>query len=460
MKITTVLLSLLCWSASAQLPDSNELTYMEFIGYVKKYHPAVRSANLVISAAQANLMVARGGFDPKISVDFEQKQFKDTPYYSLLNSSFKIPTWYGIEVKAGFDNNDGVYLNPQNNVPNPGLASLGIALPLGQGLLINQRMADLRKARVQLNLGQAERNLQYIEVIYAASVAYFNWKRSFGEVQLYEQYLENAQQRYSGIVKSIEAGDKPAIDSTEAGIVVRNRSLSLEESKLKLAKAKLEVSNFLWLENVPLELQDSIVPENNLAGTIKATLGLEALPFDETLLQSHPKINAIESKIMLFEIDRKLKSNLLLPKIDLSYSYLFDPGYPNMYGLRDHKVGVNFHFPLFIRKERGNVKLAKLKVQDTQFELEIERLQLKNKIAAQQTEVQSLERQRIIVEQLVKDNEKMLQSEERIFSFGESSIFLINARENNLVSSQLSRIALENRYLESNASLYRVRGVL
>jgi hypothetical protein len=59
-----------------------------------------------------NLMMARGGFDPKIEVDFSKKQFKDTEYYSIPNSSFKIPTWYGIEIKAGFDNNEGVYLNP------------------------------------------------------------------------------------------------------------------------------------------------------------------------------------------------------------------------------------------------------------------------------------------------------------------------------------------------------------
>jgi hypothetical protein len=44
--------------------------------------------------------------------------------YSILNSSFKIPTWYGIEIKAGFDQNEGYYLNPENTVPNAGLTSL------------------------------------------------------------------------------------------------------------------------------------------------------------------------------------------------------------------------------------------------------------------------------------------------------------------------------------------------
>ena len=114
----------------------------------------VKSANLEISAAQANLMMARGGFDPKIEVDYDKKQFKDNQYYSILNSSFKIPTWYGIELKAGFDNSEGIYVNPENTLPNSGLTSLGISVPLGQGLFINQRMADLRKAKIARNLNR------------------------------------------------------------------------------------------------------------------------------------------------------------------------------------------------------------------------------------------------------------------------------------------------------------------
>jgi hypothetical protein len=50
----------------------------------------------------------------------------------------------------------------------------------------------------------------------------------------------------------------------------------------------------------------------------------------------------------------------------------------------------------------------------------------------------------------------MLQSEERLFSFGESSMFLINSRENNLVSAQLSQIAIENRFYNSNAELFKI----
>ena len=445
------------FAAKAQDITSKEFTYTEFLGYVKKYHPLVKNANLEINKAQANLMMARGGFDPKIEVDFSEKQFKDKEYYSILNSSFKIPTWYGIEIKAGFDNSDGVYLNPQNTLPNQGLTSLGVTVPLGQGLFINQRMADVRKAKMQMQLSQAERKLQAIAVLYDASQAYFNWKKNFNEVQLYEEYNENAQIRFKGIQSLINQGDKPAIDSVEAGIIVKNRKLSLEDSNLKLAKAKLELANFLWLENnIPLELSDELIPETQLEFTIQESLKTNDLLNTDFSITNHPKINALQSKIDMLNVEQKLKANMLLPKIDVGYSYISEPSYIDNYQFKDYKIGLDFYFPLFLRKERGSLKLAKFKVQETEFTLDLEKVQLTNKINAQKMEIESLLRQKELIKGLVQDNLTMLNSEERLFSFGESSLFLINTRENNLVSAQLSKIALENRFYVSNSELFKI----
>ena len=443
--------------AFGQDVSSNELTYNEFLGFVKKYHPLVKNANLEINKAQANLMLARGGFDPKIEVDFSKKQFKDKDYYSILNSSFKIPTWYGIEIKAGFDNSEGIYLNPENTVPNQGLTSLGISVPLGQGLFINQRMADLRKAKIQMQLSQSERKLQAIVVLYDASLAYFNWKKNFDEVILYEEYNKNAQIRFEGIKTSIIQGDKPAIDSIEARIIVKNRVLNLEDSRLKLAKAKLDLANFLWLDNnIPFELSDLLIPEIKLEYTIQESLKTNDLYDTDFSIINHPKINVLQNKVDILNVEKKLKANMLLPKVNMGYSYLSEPSYFNNYQFQDYKIGLDFFFPLFLRKERGSLKLAKYKVLETEYTLNLEKVQLYNKIDAQKLEITSLFKQKELIKDLVKDNNTMLNSEERLFSFGESSLFLINTRENNLVSAKLSKIALENRFYVSNSELFKI----
>jgi outer membrane protein TolC len=436
---------------------SKELSYNEFLGYVKKYHPLVKNAQLELNKAQAELMMARGSFDPKIEVDYAQKQFKGKEYYSILNSSFKIPTWYGVEIKAGFDDNEGYYLNPQNTTPAQGLTSLGISVPLGQGLWINKRMADLRKAKMQIELSTAEVKLEAIGVLYDASLAYFNWKKNYEEVQLYENYTKNAKKRNAGIQSLIQQGDKPAIDSVESGIIVKNRILSLEDSKLKLIKAKLELSNFLWLENaVPMEISDELIPETQLENTIQETLKTNNLATDGFSIENHPKINALQSKIDILNVERKLNANELLPKIDIGYSYLSEPKYFNEFQTDDYKIGLDFSFPLFLRKERGKLKLTKFKIQETEYILDVEKIQLANKIEAQKTEITSLAKQLKLIKDLSKDNQTMLQSEERLFSFGESSLFLINTRENNLVSAQLAQINLANRFYISNSELFKI----
>jgi outer membrane protein TolC len=459
MRKQIVLLLVLLFNIGAfgQSSNNKELSYNEFLGFVKKYHPMVKRANLELSKAQAELMTARGGFDPKIEVDFDKKQFKDKEYYSILNSSFKIPTWYGVELKAGFDNNEGYYLDPQNTTPNSGLTSLGISIPLGQGLLINQRMADLRKAKLQVKLSDAERKLQAIQILYDASVAYFSWKKNFSEVEMYENYSVNAKIRYQGILQLIKEGDKPAIDSVESGITLKSRLLSLEDSKLKLNKSKLELSNYLWLEdNIPLELSDELIPEAQLIANISETLKTNELQNNEFVINNHPKINALTNKVDMLNVDRRLKANALLPKVNVGYTYLSEPTYFDQFQFEDYKIGLDFYFPLFLRKERGSLKLAKFKIQETQFQLEVEKVQIQNKVKGQKVELESILKQNKLINELVNSNDLLLQSEERLFSFGESSLFLINTRENNLISAQLAKIALENRYFTSNAELFKI----
>ncbi|KAF2078975.1 TolC family protein [Flavobacterium sharifuzzamanii] len=436
--------------------NQEELTFIEYLGYVKKYHPLVKQANLEVTNAQAKLMLARGGFDPKIEVDYNKKEFKGTEYYSILNSSFKIPTWYGIEVKAGFDDTEGQYLNPQNKTPEAGLTSLGVSVALGQGMFINQRMADVREGKLNVKLSDAQRKLRAIEILYQASEAYFEWRKSYNEAELYKNYLGFASTRFEGVKKLIAAGDAPAIDSVEAKITVRNRELNVENGNLKLAKAKLKLANFLWIENVPVELGDLVKPEQNLIQTIEETLKTDAMMVDVESLDSHPKIQSLETKMDILEVNRQLKANSLLPKINVGYNYISEPNYWNNFNADDYKFNVDFSFPIFLRKERGSLKMAKLKIQDMQFDIGQQRLELKNKIKAQQTEIASLRKQKVVIDNLVKDYMTMLNSEEKLFSFGESSIFLINSRENNLVSAKLSQISLENQFYLSNAELYKI----
>lgn len=451
-----IVLSLFEVQAFAQEFNQGVLSFREYLGYVKKYHPLVSRANLEIDKAQAGLMQARGAFDPKIELDFDNKQFRGSQYYSILNSSFKIPTWYGIEVKAAFDDSQGIFVNPQNLGPNQGIATVGFSVPVAQGLFINQRIADLKSAKLQIQLSESQRRLLSLEVLYKASIAYFAWLKHFNEVEMYKEYLFYSQDRYKGVLRLIQQGDKPAIDSIETGIAVKTRELNLENAILKLNKSRLDLANYLWINDVPIEPAENLKPEISLSTNIEAVLNTGNLFNTQDIIASHPKLRMMETKIGMLDIERRLKANYLLPKIDLGYYYLSEPLMFNSFRNDDYKVGINFSFPIFLRGERGSLNMTKLKLKETKFELQQERLEIQNKIDAQQVEKSSFRKQSGQISNLVNDYKKMLEAEERLFSFGESSIFILNSRENNLISAKIQQIDLENSFLVSNADLFRI----
>ena len=149
-RITLYIFIFSAFIIQAQETVENTLTLQEYLGFVKQYHPIVRQANLIVNQSEAKLLKSRGAFDPKIEVDYDQKKFKNTEYFDKLNATFKIPTWYGLEFKANFEQNEGAFLNPESDVPADGLYSVGVSLSLARGLLINERMAMLKQARLML----------------------------------------------------------------------------------------------------------------------------------------------------------------------------------------------------------------------------------------------------------------------------------------------------------------------
>ncbi|WP_299017025.1 TolC family protein [uncultured Polaribacter sp.] len=458
MKRYIMICFLLIFSQSkAQDQLESVMTLSEYLGYVKAYHPIVKQANLIINNSEAKLLKARGAFDPKIEVDYDKKFFKETDYFNKLNGAFKIPTWYGIEFKGGFEQNDGVFLNPQDNVPLDGLYSAGVSVSLARNFLINDRMASLRQAKLFTNQAKEDQQIMVNKILFDASISYFNWLRTYNEKLVFNDFLENARIRFQSTKRAFEEGEKPAIDTLEAGITLTTRKLNLEKARIKLIKSSLELSNFLWLnDNTPIELKENIIPDVNTFNTVDQTFNIALFNNENFDVENHPKIRSLGFKVESLDVERKLKMNNLLPKIDLNYNFIAPEvnGF-NSFNTDNYKGGINFSMPLFIRKERGDLRLAKIKLQDQIFERDATRVVIKNKIDAILQELESFIIQSDYTANNVRDYSILLRAEERKFFLGESSLFLVNSREQKFIDSKLKAIELENSFFKSKATLFK-----
>ncbi|MFN7116511.1 MAG: TolC family protein [Saprospiraceae bacterium] len=442
------------FSLFSQSDSTRLFTQQEYFQWILAYHPLVRQSNLLTAEAAAELRMARGGFDPKLESQVAQKSFDGKNYYTYTESGFKIPTWYGLEIKGLFNTSSGINIDPEQTLPAAGQAVLGVKATLGAGLFIDERRAALQKARILQNANAAERLNAINEVLLDAAVAYWDWTKAYNEVRAIEQALQVSRQRLVGITESYVQGDRPAVDTLETFIQVQNWEYELNDALLKFRNAGLGLSNFLWYEdNTPLEVTDALRPP--LLDTMQTNQPLPLLiDFIQFADLQHPLLRSYQFKINQLDVDRRLALEQLKPRLDVEYNILGDGfnfgrtsgndsnGLENVL-LQNYKWGLNFSFPIFLRKERGKLELTRLKILDTDFTLQQKRLEIRNKVRDAYNEWQNTQQQIALYEDITNNYRRLLEAEVTKFELGESSIFLINSREQKLIEAQVKLIKLQ-----------------
>ena len=446
-----VILFFVCSSALAQ---TNILSYTEFLDKVISEHPVVKQAKLLSDIGEARVQAKRGAFDPRFVVDYKEKQYKGTEYYNLLDAQLQVPMWYGLKLKGNFQQNQGTYINPQNKVPEAGLFQAGVILSLGEGLWINKRMAGLRKAQAYREQSKAEQQLLINDILLEASFSYFEWLRAHEKLDIFEDLLTNANERYRGIKRGAETGEVAGIDTVEARLNIQQRKLQANQAAVDLRKARLKLSTYLWSQDQALLLQEDVSPVET--DIILGNLLTETPEIDfETL----PQLTFYQQKIKALQIEKRYRFNKLLPKIDLEYNFLSEePQNFETFNANAYKAGLKVAMPLFLRKERGDLKIAEYELQDARLELNLKNNQLEAKINALQEQLQAFLEQIEMTQQMVSDSNTLLEAEVRKFNFGESSIFLINTRESKFIEARLKQLDLQIKFLKTQAESIQALG--
>ncbi|WP_377716334.1 TolC family protein [Pseudofulvibacter geojedonensis] len=437
----------------------NELTYEEFLAYVKKYHPVIKQSNITVTEAESKLLKNRGATDPTLEFNYDDKEFKSSNYWNKFNTTFKVPTILGVDLKVDYQQNRGDFVNPELLVPEDGLYSAGVSIDLARGLLMNERLANIRKGKYFVKQSLENQKLLVNKIIFEASIAYFAWLRYHNEELIYQDYLRSSKIRLESIERSVELGDKPKIDITEARIAYQTVLLDLQKISLSKVKARLQVSNYLWFDSLPLEIFKEVFPVTSDTEDIALALNINNLLSNEISVANHPKIKSVEYKSMALEQDYRLKKNLMLPKLEISYSFLnSNTNHFNAINNNNYKGFISLKQSIFMRKQRAELKLSKLKLTDIELEKSIIKLNIENKIIATQEQLRSYQEQNDLYKDLILDYERMLNAENKRFEIGESSLFLVNSREQKLFNAKIKGNELRIAYLKTILQFFNVLG--
>jgi outer membrane protein TolC len=412
----------------------------QFFEIVLKNHPLAKQAQLQTQLGEKEILYAQGGFDPKIYTHTLQKNFNSTSYYNLIHSGLKIPTWYGLEFKGGFESNQGAFLNPEEKTPSSGLVYAGASVNLGKGLFIDQRRAELFKAKVYYQSTFFEQKLQLNELIYESGYAYWNWFLSYHSMVILDEAFQLANIRYDAVKRTAELEDRPEIDVVEAGLQVQNRESMLRNYEAEYKGSGFKISTFLWNEQqVPLDL-DSLTTPVKIEILEKDSVTLLSNQEIDTALANHPYIQVTNFKIKGLEIERKLKKEQLKPELAVNYNFLNQPIQNNPFAnlsMNNYKWGLTFEMPILLRKERGDLAKTNLKLKEEQFNLENSKAYVEYKIRNAYVDYNNALVQVEIFQKTVVDTKRLLDAEKAMFDSGESSLFLINARELAYIQAKL-----------------------
>ena len=438
MRILIILF--LALSVGFELLSQATFSDKQFFEIVLKNHPLAKQAQLQTQLGEKEILYAQGGFDPKIYTHTLQKNFNSTSYYNLIHSGLKIPTWYGLEFKGGFESNQGAFLNPEEKTPSSGLVYAGASVNLGKGLFIDQRRAELFKAKVYYQSTFFEQKLQLNELIYESGYAYWNWFLSYHSMVILDEAFQLANIRYDAVKRTAELEDRPEIDVVEAGLQVQNRESMLRNYEAEYKGSGFKISTFLWNEQqVPLDL-DSLTTPVKIEILEKDSVTLLSNQEIDTALANHPYIQVTNFKIKGLEIERKLKKEQLKPELAVNYNFLNQPIQNNPFAnlsMNNYKWGLTFEMPILLRKERGDLAKTNLKLKEEQFNLENSKAYVEYKIRNAYVDYNNALVQVEIFQKTVVDTKRLLDAEKAMFDSGESSLFLINARELAYIQAKL-----------------------
>lgn len=431
------------WPMAAQTSGIDENWFLE---QVRAHHPLMRRAATVQELAEAQEMQARGAFDPKLGASWKDKTYAGSIYETQGGPEVTWETPVGVGLRAGWKTAEGDRLDASDYVPEGGLWSMGGTIRLGRGLWTDKRRATLAKAKAMVGVGEAERTLAENDVLLNAAADYWGWYRAHLIWEVAREAEALALERLEWSRARLISGEGAALDTLEAHWNWNTRMANRAEGEGKLVQAKAKVDRWLWNEDwTPAMLPPLATPTPVLldhSALAAANLWDSADPKGvDAIWEGHPYRQLYASKSEALRADVRLGREMLKPQVDGAFE-VYSPVAPGAEEWsmpqwdNNHRVELKVSMPLFLRQERGALNVAKLNREQTLLDLQSEQANWTAHVRGTAQRLPLLLAQHENTGQAVDLARQLLDAEQLKFAVGESSLFVVNSRENALLNAQ------------------------
>ena len=222
----------------------------------------------------------------------------------------------------------------------------------------------------------------------------------------------------------------------------------------------LQASVHLWGENeTPLELSANVIPHMD----VELLRPIPSANLDSLIAESmrnHPELVRLDVQLRVNAIEERYQRDQFKPKFSFEYNFLTksldgmqSPVYGNYYR-NNYKIGVQFSYPLLLRKERGKLQRIEIKQIQLTANLQQKQREIVTGIRINHTNWIMLQSQMATQMQQMTFQRELRDAEQFRFFAGESSFFLVNTREMTLINAELRLYELQVRAAKTKALLY------
>ncbi|MDZ7264971.1 MAG: TolC family protein, partial [candidate division KSB1 bacterium] len=355
--------------------DTLKIDLQEAILTALEHNPSLSIQRLQPKIAQTVVKEQGAIFDPAISASASRIKTKQQRFLGSRPEPFELMSersQYDVGISQNLPTGTSVSANASMSTSLSSIytdqfsGNVGITITqsLMQGFGLGTNLANLRAAKINYEISQAELKGVAEEVIASVEQAYWDLYLTREEINIQQRSLELANKQLKESQERMAVGKLPELELAAVHAEVATRNEALIDAQSRHEQARLR---FLYLLNpanqsswttVPFPIDQPFVPIDTL----------DTIEVHEVLGKKYrPDLQQAKLSLKKGEIEVTRTRNGLLPKLDFfitlgrtTYSKTFRDAVPDIHSpFYDINGGLTFSFPVTDRKAIAQFSRAK-----------------------------------------------------------------------------------------------------
>lgn len=444
--------ALICWLiCAAPLAAQTPLQLNEILDSVEKNYPPLLATLAERNIADAEVLQALGRFDFVIGAQADTDRYGYYPNQRVTMGFDQAFSTMGASAYGGWRVGDGSFAPYAGAQETRSLGEWrgGIKVPLLRNREIDDRRANLQKARIGQRIADLTIDQQRLIVRQLAARRYWDWASAGQRLRVAQDILRVAQQRDEALREASSLGQIPAIEVTENQRQILQRRSQLVEAERGIQQAAIDLSLFYRDQTG----RPVLASNDQLPPAIPATETLTDVRVQEDLvaaLSRRPEIERLSQQKEQASVDKRMAANERKPAVDLSFGFTTEAGDGAIRrGPNEMKASLRFELPFQRRTATGKLASAEAKFNQIVQRERFARDQVEAEVRDAASAVRAAHNRATLAQGEVQVALELADAERERFRLGDSTLFTVNLREQAAVDAELRQVSAVNDYLRA-----------